>query len=252
MPGESSAVLKRDLYFPKRKIPKLLIAYYLVFQAVGYDFGFTSVLKRKSRLIVQRITLFVSILSFVGMLTNLAFLYDNIWWWFYAVKSNGFILVLITTRYKLYHLIYDINGICDLTKKQINILNIITLSYTVLMYTIKHSFNILMCISAKDLICGDFLSIFQSVMYFGITLCLDVIVMSQILITYYLKCSIKIIKILLKKPNRNLDTYETSYMAIAECYDKIRHLYDWMVNQLFVTCTCCLIFVEQFIIFFEI
>lgn len=228
----SRAVLIRDLYSPVRKIPKLLTIFYLFFQAFGLDFGFASALKRKYRLIVQRAILFLSILSIVVMSVYCAFRYDDIWCWFIVVKNNGFILVLITTRYKLCHLIHDINGICDMTTKQMKILNVITIVYTFLSYMIQITLKIVRCIYEKEPYCGKLNSMFYFIVYYGIALSLDVIVLTQIIITYYLKCGIEVIRVFLEKPNRKLKVYKKSYMAIADCYDKIRPLYDWMVSNL--------------------
>lgn len=197
---------------------------------MGLDFGFTSVLKGKCRLIVQRTTLLVSIISIVLMSVYLAFLYHDIWCWINTIKNNGLILILITTKYKLYHLIYDIHGICDLTTKQIETLNIMTILYTIAMYTLKIIALTIRCIWEIEPYCGQFYSMFYYNVYFGIELTLHIIVVAQFIITYYLKCSLNLIKVLLKKPNRKLEVYEKSYTAIADCYDKIRPLYDWMVS----------------------
>lgn len=234
MPIELSFVLKRDTYFPKHKITKLLYVFFLFYHAVGFDFGFASAIKRKYRLIIQRTTRFLSIFSILVMLSYLAFFYDDVWCWFNTVKYNGFILVLIAAKYKLYHLIYDINNICALTTKQMNILNIITILFTVLMYLIKITVVIVRCYHDKEPYCGKFYSMFYYYIYLGIELSLDLIAVTRIVITYYLKCSLNQIKILLKKPNRRLDVYEKSYIAIADCYDKIRPLYDWLVSLLLI------------------
>lgn len=230
MPTELSFVLSRDVYFPKRKIPTLFIVFFLLFQAVGLDFGFASALERKYRIIVQRATRFVSILSFVVMLAYVVYAPNYVWHWVTAFKNNILILVLITMRYKPYHLIYDINQICALTTKQIRILNIIPILYTFLMYSFKIIFMTAKCIWWQESSCFRFHKVFYFFVFLGINLSLDVIVVTQIIITYYLKCSINITKVLLKRPNRKLDVFEKSYRAIANCYDKIRPFYDWMVR----------------------
>lgn len=230
MPEELSVVFKRDVLFPKRKIPKLFIVFFLFFQTVGLDFGFSSVLKKKYRFIVQRTTRFLSILMSVVMLMYLAFLYDDIWCWFTAVKYIGFIFILITTRYKLYHLVYDINGICNLTTKQIMILTIINILYMVLINLIRVALLTCRCIWETESYCRHFSSIFYFVVFVGIMLSLETITVVQVITTYYFKCGVNRIKILLKKRIRQLNAFEKSYTAIADCYDKIRPCFDWIVS----------------------
>lgn len=230
MSVEPRLISTRDIYFRKRKIPKLLSAIFLIFQAMGLDFGFASVVKRKFRLFVQRITLVVSVLSMMTMSVYLALSYNDIWCWFYTIKNNGLILVLITTKYKLYHFIYDMNGICDLTTKQIRILKVTIILFLITMYPIKLTLFSISCILDTHHYCRTFVSMFHLVVYMTIALTLDVIVVAQYNITYYLKCSVILIKELLRKHNRKLDVFEKSYTAIADCYDKIRPLYDWLVS----------------------
>lgn len=176
----------------------------------------------------------MSISSIVVIFVCLAFLYRDIWCWFDTAKNNGFILILITIKYKIYHLIYDINAMCDLTNKQINILNIITILYTLITYTIKIFLIFARCMFEKQSYCEKFNSMFYYAVYIGIAITSDVIAVVQIIITYYLKCSLNVMKVLLKKPKRRLDFIVKSYMAIADCYDKIRPLYDWTVKLLLV------------------
>lgn len=229
---DTRAVLKRDVYFPKRKIPKLLIVYFSFFHAFGFDFGFTSILHKKYRLIVQRFTLSVSILITLAMIGYAVFHFDNIHYWFSTSRYIILNLVLITTKYKLYHLIYDINTICDVTK-EIKILNITITLYSLIMYSIKSILVTLDCIRSKECYIEEFEALYIFVIYFAILQSLDVIATTQIIIMLYLKCSINVIKALLKKPNRKLEVYEKSYMAIADCYDKIRPLYDWLVSTIY-------------------
>lgn len=230
MTVDPTVVIQNVTYFPKRKTPKILIVYYLLFQVVGFDFGFASVLKRKYRLYIQRTTNFISILIFIVMLVYLAFLYNDIWCWFNAFKYNSFILVLFTTRYKLYHLITDINGICCLTTKQTKILNIIPILYTILMNLIKITLLTLRCIGENEPYCKKFYSIYVFIIYMAIVCSLDITVVTQFILTYYFKCSVNIIQVLLKKPKRKLHVFEKSYLAVANCYDKIRPFFDWMVS----------------------
>lgn len=230
MSVESSVVLKRLTYFPKRKISKILLVYYLLFHVVGFDFGFASALKRKYRFYIQKTTKFISILLFVVMLVYLACLYNDVWCWVSVFKYNGFILVLLITRYKLYHLINDINGICYLTSKQLQIINITAILYTVVIHLIKITLLTLRCIGENDAYCRKFYSIYVFIIYIGIAFSLDITVVTQIIITYYFKCSVHLIQVLLKKSKRKLDLFEKSYLAIVNCYDKIRPFFDWMVS----------------------
>lgn len=231
MQMEPRAVWTRNLNFSKRRIPALLTVFFLVYQAIGLDFGFASVLKRKCRLHVQRATRFVSTLSIGVMLTYLVFLYDEFWCWITAVKNIVLVSVLITMKYKPYHLIYDINGIIDaLTTKQMNVLNIVLILYTCLMYLILIILMTVKCMWEKETFCLKFYPTFYFFVFLEIYLSLDVIVVAQIIISYYLRCSVNAIKALLKRPNRKLDLFEKYYRSIADCYDKIRPFYDWMVS----------------------
>lgn len=226
-----SSVSKREIYYPKRKIPKIFIVYYLLFQVVGYDFGFAIALKRKYRLYIQSTTKYLSMLIFVVMLVYLTCLYNDIWCWIYVIKCNSFILILLTTRYKLFHLISDINGLCYLSNKQIKIIEIVAILYTILMNLIKIILLAVRCMGEEESYCRKFYSIYIFMIYVGITFSFDITVVTQIIITYYFKCSVNLIQVLLKEPKRKLDSFKKSYLVIANCYDKIRPLFDWMVSS---------------------
>lgn len=226
---ESNVVFPRE-YFAKRRVSNFLIVFFLIYQAIGLDFGFASGLKRKYQLFVQRTSICVTILSFIIMIVYLTLLYDDIWCWLNSVRLNSLILILITTRYKLYHLIYDINMISTLTTKQATTLNILIILYTIFTYGIKIPLMTVRCILEKGAYCGKFKSIFHYSLIYGIVLSLDVIAIIKFIITYHFKCSVNLIKELLKKPNRKIEVFEKSYMALADCYDKIRPFYDWLVS----------------------
>lgn len=130
-------------------------------------------------------------------------------------------------------MIYDLNGICDLTTKQQNISNVF-LVYTILIYVFKIFFMSKDCISRNEPYCQQFISIYFYFVTFVIRLGMDAMVTTQMIITYYLKCAVNKIKPLLVTPNRELKAFKKSYIAIADCYDKIRPFYDWVVSILVV------------------
>lgn len=84
------------------------------------------------------------------------------------------------------------------------IINSIPISYAILTYSTKILMIILRCIWEKESYSRRFYSLYHYVVFNGIVFNLDVIVMAQFIITYYLKCSVNVIKKLLKKPNRKL------------------------------------------------
>lgn len=230
MPPTSNIFLQRNVRSPKKKISKLLLAFFFISQSVGFDFGFTLALRGKYRLIIQRIFIFVTFFNVVVSWIGIVFFNDNSGYWLNKIEFTAYALVFYTAKYKLYNLIYDINCICELTTKQIKILGIVTIVYVGLMYSTKSALIIVRCISGKEPQCETYLTMLHFVFYVVIVLSLDIIGVMQIVITYYFKYSVNIITVLLKKPQRKLDEFKKCYTAIADCYDKIKPVYNWVVS----------------------
>lgn len=214
----------------QKKIPKTLLFFFVLSQMVGFDFGFAMALKRKHRLIIQRISIFATMFYVVMSWVGIVFLHDDLGYWLNGTEFTAYAVVLAAAKYKLYNLIYDINWICEFTTKQIKILTIVIITYAFLMYTTKGGLIIAKCVSGIEPRCSQHFAFLHYVIYIVTVINLDIIGIMQIVITYYFKCSVDIISVLLKKPQRKLDEFEKSYTAIADFYDRIKPLYNWVVS----------------------
>lgn len=216
----------------KRKvnIPKSIIIYFLTPQLLlGIDYGFTKAFKVKFRKLIKRISITMSLITTVILLGPLLNDYSDIWAWFNLTEYVLYLLALNFAKYNIYEFVLDSIQIYELTATENIILQIISLYSSIILVIIKILILIAKCLYKFEEYCPMY-KVPYYLFYFAPALGQDFFGMSQIIIVYYLYCCIKHLKMTLKKSHFSVTILQNQYIAIANCYDKIKPLYDNFVS----------------------
>lgn len=216
-----------------KKIPQLIILYFLVSQLLfGIDVGFSKIIKSKK---VQRsaniLTVLMGLFSIIILLAPMPDLYNDFWFWTTALEYAIYLLILHTTKYTVYDCIRDIHRVKDVTHSQRFFHRIIAVKYAVFIFSLKIFAVVARCSHADKSYCPTH-RFPQYALYSLPALGEQFFVLTQIIVIYYFYCCVKSLKKSLES-GVCLSIVEFRYLAVVECYDKIKPVTDKLVSFLF-------------------
>lgn len=216
-----------------QKIPKSMLVLFLSSQLLfGFDFGFSSIFKKKYRSFVKRFSFLLSIVMIVLLISPLNLNY--IYYWFNIVEYISYCLVLNFTKYSAYHFIIDVNKIFDLNQNNKKFLCLVGV-YNIAGFFIKAFVTGVSC-KADSLPFINHLTkcnITYTMIHCVSILSMDVIATVQIVLMYYIKCCVRHLKDLLTERDISFGHIEKYYIDIANRYDKIKPLCGRLVSNIF-------------------
>lgn len=215
----------------KNEFPKSILALFLTAQLLfGIDFGFSSIFKKKHQSIVKRFTFFLSIVMIILIISPVVF--DEVFYWFNIIEYTSYYLLLNLTKYNAYHFINDMNKIYDLNQYDKKFLRIVGVYYHGAEFFMKATFIVILY-KLGNVSFFSLNNITYTIIYYVPCLGLDIIGIVQVVLMYYVNCSVRHLKALLGANDVNFKNIENYYINIAFCYDKIKTLYGRIVSTFF-------------------
>lgn len=206
----------------KQKIPKSILVLFLSSQLFfGFDFGFSSIFKKKYRLIVKRFSFLLSISMILILISPLNINY--VYYWFDIIEYTSYFLVLNLTKYNAYHFIIDVNKIYILNRNDRKIFSFLGIYYNIVEFLAKVIFVIM--VRKIDTI--------YTIIYYIPGIGLDIIAIVQIVLLYYIRFCARQLKAFLIASDVNFSNIEKYYVDIANCFDNIKPLYGRIVSKSF-------------------
>lgn len=228
----------KDIHNPTvkmRQFPKSIIYFFLLSHMIyGFDFGFSMLFKNtfgKLLHLLSSIISFAFVLMLISPLIFTTTMYSDVTCWCALFAYLGYVIVVKRSTYKIFNLITDVNEIFVMFNFEKRAISVFAIIYTSIVIATKFSFQIVNCITGNDneTHCSDFNTEYYIVYYFPYS-SFDVIATAQIIIYYYIYCCIKKLKESLSHPGKDMKLALMKYAAIADCCDKIKPLYDDLVN----------------------
>lgn len=228
---------KKNVSVNIREFPVSIIYFFLSSQMVfNFDFGFSTFIT-------------ISVLNFLHFLNNITSLayilillapiiwttmYRDVTCWCSLLAYLGYVIVVKRSKYKIYNLIVDVNKIFKMNTLEKRIISVFVIIFTISMIATKFIFHIIQCtITIGDgenkMFCPQFNIKYYIVYYFPYS-SVDIITTAEIIIYYYIYCCIRKLKGWIGMPGQNMKLALMKYAAIADCCDKIKPLFDDLVN----------------------
>lgn len=226
----------RGISSPRKEIPKLLIYLFLSFNFFfGFDYGFTEwIQNRKLRILVKLIqnlsaAVCASILAVcVTDVENIFIL----WLGFNLLHYLMCFFVLLSTKYNLYTFSSDVYGLfsnCTVTRN--NRVVIILIMCLFVGSFVKTLAFVIECIFVDEMSILDCkISVVPLYLYILPYISVDVIPLVLVMSYYYMNIFLICLKEAYIKSEISLDYLEKKYLAIMDCFDKIKPFYDNLVS----------------------
>lgn len=214
------------------KLPTSIKAFFLTLHVCyGIDFGFGILLNktlRKTILLVNYILIAVNVIA--GVTIPNRYLAKKPTFWVCLVQYTGSFILIRMFKYRIYDFIVEANAILyRMSESKTKLLRIIVIVPPAVLIA-RMIILIFVSCSFRLKRCESLIKTFLYVNYNHYNdLVMDLNGVSEIIIFYYIKCCIQDWEELLKRPGQDMKIALMRYAAIADCYDKIRPLYDVMV-----------------------
>lgn len=228
---------------PKKHIPKYLVYLFLSFNFLfGLDFGFTEWIQdRKYRFSVKLAKYLSAVIcaSVLGVgVTNSEFMY-NFWFCFNLLHYMMCFFVLSTTKYNLFSFSKDVCSLCsDCIVIRKDRLTAVIVTFLFLGTGTKIIAFITECLTYGDVYVIDCkMGAVPVYLYTMPCIGVDVIPLVLIISYYYVNTSITCLKEAYINAEISLDHLEKNYLAIMDCFDKIKPLYGNLVSIYYVPIT---------------
>lgn len=222
-------------YSRKRNIPKIVSYFFIISQFfTGFDFGFTKSFGKKIHRFTRMFTI-LEVCSYSGfifahfVIYNIPFYNSSILLTLTEYLLNVIVL-LCHKKYNIYDFLCNISEFFELTRSERYTLNFVSVTQCVIFF----SLNIMFLIMMLEYDLGVYIVHF-SPFYFCLTvshcILIDLVAVAQIVIFYYVYCSMKHLKLMLTSFNQKLNFISKLYKDIVDTCEKIKPLSDTLVSE---------------------
>lgn len=224
----------RETSRPRQKIPKLLIYIFLSFNFLfGLDFGFTEWIQNKKFRFSVKLVKNVSAIACVSMLGIYVIDGQHSYSLWIVLNLSHYLMcffVLSVTKYNFYDFskdLYSVFNNCILARKD----RVVTVFVMCLFVGVAVKIIVFIAECVYDGTFGEVL------LYLYILPCISVDVIPLVLITtyYYINNFVTCLNEAYFRSEISLNYLENNYIAIMDCFDKIKPFYGNLVS---IYCIC--------------
>lgn len=226
----------RGINSPRKQIPRLLIYLFLSFNFFfGFDFGFTQwIQNRKLRFLVKLLKSLSAIVS-VSVLAACVIDLENIFSLWLGINLLHYVMcfsVIFSARYNLYSFTKDVYGLfsnCMVTKKD----RVVTILVMCLFIgsAVKILGFVIECVVLDEVYILDCkISGIPLALYILPYMSVDVIPLVLITSNYYINNFFTCLVEAYLKSEISLDYFQKNYLAIMDCFYKIKPFNDNLVS----------------------
>lgn len=218
--------------FSKRQIPKFVKIFFIALLfGLGFDFGFISVFNKEYRFYLKLLSRIVSILIIIHLITPLVYgdLAGIGFYGFGCLQYAIHILLLYNTKYNVYHFILNIYEIQNVIYDNEYVLLSCVTVYTLIFFLLKIILCNYLC-ALKVYECFTISSMIPVYAYSAPIIAMDVLVVSQIIIYYYVHAALKYLRLQMENKFIDLINVRKQVIMIADCCDKISGFYGNVVS----------------------
>lgn len=218
-----------------RNIPKTLLYYFLITQLVSaLDFGFSKLFDDSVRTFLRFFTILEACTFNVIILASIYIdlpLYNDPSWLLmpFLEYSLNCTVLICCKKYNIYDFLCNISEYCKLTKKDTFILYFISIIQCIVINSLKTIFLVMI----KDTKIEPYLNQLPWFYYLFINyynFLLDLVLVAQIVIIYYIYSSMKHLRLTLTSSGKKLSFVLFRYKNIVDICEKIRPLFDASVR----------------------
>lgn len=210
------------------RIPTSLRIYFCILLGFGIDSGFSTMFEGRIKSFVKYSSMAISTIMIVVLISSFNSMNTNVWYWTTIAEGIINFLILKKTTYDVYHFLTDMHNLGESIAAINNgIFGIVITIYTSGMFVLNVIFAIYRCVYERGLYCTNTpieLYAIYSVAYNTI----DTVPVVDITICYYIYCHTKYLKDSVNT-DFDIEKLKKRYIAIAECCEKIRPLYEQIV-----------------------
>lgn len=219
----------------EKKNPKTISCCILISQLIsGFDFGFSKLFNENVQGFLRHFTV-LQVFTYNAIFLVPAVITNSVSWMLFPLLEYflNAIILLCYKKYTIYNFLCDISEFSILSKKDIYILNIIYMTdYIFFVFT---KILLLISFNGSDMKIDKLLAPLPSVYVVLFTLhyiIVDLVTMIQIVILYYVYCSMKNLKLRLVLYGQKLNVTSEQYKAIVDIREKIKPLSDSLVRNI--------------------
>lgn len=230
-------IKNRGIFNHKKEIPKLLIYLFISFNFFfGFDFGFTEWIQdRKFRFtvkIVKTLSALACASILAACLIDFTMMY-SLWHLFNFLQYLMCFFVLSATKYNLYSFSKDLYGLCSncVDSRKDRVVTVVVL-YLFLGTSMKIFAFLAECVYFDDQYVLDCqMGRISLYLYMLPCISLDIIPLVLVISYYYMNTFIASLKEAYFESEISLDYLEKNYIAIMDCFDKIKPFYGNLVSK---------------------
>lgn len=229
-PKEITNGFVANIMRPETIIPIFIKVYFLMLVSLGANCGVSTRFNSSIRSVVKYYTIVFMIVNFVILAAAFDIYSDEFWYWLSVFTGLTNIVVLKKSKYKVFNFVNDMHSMGKGIKAiQKEIFGLIITLYLATMYLVLFLISMYTCANDKLNYCKKFSDQYNALYTFAY-LNSEVVPMVQFVICYYIYSHVIFLRSSLEA-DFDIDTFAEHYIALAECFDKIRPFFNSVVSN---------------------